>query len=209
MSRCLVLAACGVVALGCSPKDERPEPVGTTTLTSAEAPPVEAAPAETVRSFLEPEPEVTRAVEVALAEDPELSMRARNVSVTVERGYATLRGSVVDHATRDAVADRAGAVPGIVRVYNEVQVLPLADRDDAASDDTIAFSLQRALASEPTLAEAAPWVTIDVERGQVTLRGAAPDAAARLAVERLAETTPGVASVRNELRVEVPQPPNG
>lgn len=175
--------------LACSRSKE--EPVGTTTVTSftAEAE-TDAASEPSVTSFLEEDPNLTRGVETAIAADPTLSLAARNVVVTVERGILTLSGTVADHATRDAIEGQVSSLKGIRRVYNDLRVLPLADLDQAASDEAIAFSLQRSLVDEPR-------VSIDVVRGVVTLRGTA-DASPDF-VERVAARTPGVVAVRNEL----------
>jgi osmotically-inducible protein OsmY len=143
-----------------------------------------------VATFLDDDPAFTRRVEARIASDPALSENARNVEVTTRGQSVTLAGTVPDYATLDALRSTLEEVRGISRVYLDVQVWPLADADRGASDETIAFSLQRSLVEQPR-------VTIDVVRGVVTLRGQPSES--RDVVENIATRTPGVRTVVDEL----------
>jgi osmotically-inducible protein OsmY len=171
----------------CTREKTEEVPVSTTMLTSATE---ERARRPDVASFLDEDPALTQRVEASIADDAELSIGARNVNVTVERSIATLSGTVADYATRDAVMAAAERTEGIRKVYSDVQVSPLHDEGRRASDENIAFSLQRSLVNEPR-------VTIDVEEGVVTLRGESEAPAEEL--ERVVYRTPGVAAVVNGL----------
>src|SRR6185369_4518729 len=111
-------------------------------------------------SFVEREPMLTHRVEAAIADDPMLSLAAKNVEVTVTNGVATLRGSVSDQTYRRDIQSVVRSVPGIVTTRDDVEVSLVRDRDDSESDDRIAFSLERALASLPSLVGNTDRITI-------------------------------------------------
>ena len=133
------LMVCVVLATGCTRSDS--EKVGKTTLTSATA--TNLAP---TTSFLETDPLLTRSVEVALAVDPQRSMAAQNVEVSVEEGVATLDGTVTDVKTLRELEATVSEVPGVRAVNDRLEVSTLRDRDGDESDDRIAFALQRSSA---------------------------------------------------------------
>lgn len=183
------IAVCTLVVVGlaaCARKDMTREDVSSTTITSAT---VEPAPEARVATFLDDDPALTRRIEASIAADPDVSLAARNVNVSTEGNIVTLSGSVESYAAREWIEDLVTSMVGKERFYDHVQVQPLRDADKSESDENIAFSLQRSLVDEPR-------VTIDVVKGSVTLRG---EASAPETVERIAERTPGVASVMNEL----------
>jgi osmotically-inducible protein OsmY len=189
---CLCLAACS------NDEPKRPTSVSTTTITYATA----GAPRRSFNpTFLESDPALTRQVELAMAKSSALSLAAKNVDVTVERGVATLRGSVASSAARTALETAVENVPGIVRVHDELTTSPLRDLDDEESDESIAFRLQRALISDAQISHDAETVSIEVVHGMVTLRGMTTTRSSREAMSRLVKETPGAIAVKNELRV--------
>jgi osmotically-inducible protein OsmY len=141
-----------------------------------------------VASFLDDNPMLTRRVEAVLASEPSLSLASSNVNVSANGDIVTLSGTATDYASLDAIEATVKQMPGVKRVYNDVQVTPMADQ--AASDENIAFSLQRSLVDQPR-------VTIEVVRGVVMLRGEPSSSSEH--VQRIAERTPGVRAVVNEL----------
>ena len=191
------LMVCVVMAVtGCTRGDSQGasrEPVGETTLTSAAV-----TPAQT-ESFLEPDPLATRRVEVALADDPLRSMAAKNVEVTVDRGVARLEGTVQDVASLGDIAQTVATVPGVDRVDNRLEVSRLRDRDRSESDERISFALQRSLSTLAASGNDVDRITIDVVGGHVHLRGKTATEDTRLAIEQLAERTPGVVSMSDEV----------
>lgn len=172
---------------GCSRGDKNAtERVGTTTITQAsfEATPV-------------PNQLLTRRVEAALASDPAVSLAAKNVEVTAVDDTVTLRGSVENAETKAALEQIAAAVPGVNATLDKMDVRATPDEE---SDETIAYSLERELAFDPAISADGERVTIEVLRGVVTLRGTTTSDARRAAVRTIAETTPGVVTVVDELR---------
>lgn len=179
-----------LVAVGCSRTDKNAtERTGTTTITFAPL---------TVR--VDPNEPLARRVDAALARDPTTSLAAKDVEIVAIDDVVTLRGFVADPAQKAAVERVARAVPGVHETLNMLDVSP--SRADAESDDAIAYSLQRDLALDPAISPDGDRVTIDVQHGIVTLRGAAATDARRAAVERVAETTPGVVTVVDDLEVK-------
>jgi osmotically-inducible protein OsmY len=196
-SRVLLLVCVGLVACSrADPKSAEPVPVGETSITAAAFEWKSSDP-----TFLESDPALTHSIERAIAAEPELTVAARNVGVTVERGVVTLRGTVEEHATRDKLAAVVRRMPGVNWIENDVVANPVRNRNDRESDEKIAFSLQRTLHSDPAVRDDADTVTIEVVHGSVTLRGAVSDASTSASLERLVMETPGAASVSNQLRV--------
>lgn len=175
------LAACSRNPLN---EESRDDAVSSTTLTSAQM----QRQGHAVATFLDDNPMLTRRVEAVLASEPTLSLGASNVNVSAHADRVTLSGSVPDYATLDAIEATVRQMPGVTQVYNDVRVNPLTDH--AQADENIAFSLQRSLVDQPR-------VSIEVVRGVVVLRG--EPSSSRDHVQRIAERTPGVRAVVNEL----------
>lgn len=174
----LVLAAC-----------KRDEPVTSTTETTSASFDTRAEPrGPGVATFLDDNPMLTRRVEAVLASEPSLSLASSNVSVSANGDIVTLSGTASDYAALDAIEATVKQMPGVKRVYNDVRVMPVTDQ--AASDENIAFSLQRSLVDQPR-------VSIEVVRGVVMLRGESSSSPEH--VQRIAERTPGVRAVINKL----------
>lgn len=194
----VIIVCVGLVACSRREQHKEPEPVpvGETSITAA----VFERQSSTL-TFLETDPGLTRSVERAIARDPHLAVAAKNVDVSIEHGVVALQGSVPDWATRDALEQTVKRIPGVNFVQDDVVASPVRDLDGSESDERIAFSLQRALHSEPSVRHDAETVTIDVKGGLVTLRGSVNDASTSAAVERIVMDTPGAVSVSNELRV--------
>lgn len=186
------LFAC-VVLVACARGDtDAPNRASTTTITAASIERV-AGPSET-------DVELTRRVERSLASDRALSLAARNVEVRVTDGVVTLVGSVDDVADRNALTAAVERIPGLSGSLNKVDISASRNEGDRQSDETIAFSIQRALRFDSELAKRAENVTIDVSRGVVTLRGTTSSQTTASDMETLASQTPGVVSVSNQLR---------
>jgi len=186
LALCVVLGGC----LGC----ERDDKLGTstTTVTAAEVPSASV-------SFIEQQPELSRSVERAVAEDPLLSIAAKNVGISVENGSVTLSGSVFDESHRREIERVVKRVPGITDVRDEIEVSLTRDFDDHESDERIAFALQRSLASLPGISDDSERVTIDVQHGRVALRGQTRFETTRQRIGEIARTTPGVNFVINKI----------
>jgi osmotically-inducible protein OsmY len=179
----ILACASALVGSGCSRSDTAAETAGTAELTSFAARPSD--------------DELIRRVEGAISARPELAISARNAEVDALDGVILLRGSVPDNFVKNDVEKLASTVPGVVTTLNKIDV---RGASEAEVDDTIAFSIQRAFVTDPTIANEADHVTIDVNHGIVTLRGRATSADGSLAVERVVDRTPGVVTVMNRLR---------
>ena len=66
--------------------------------------------------------DITASIRKALVGDDALSSNAKNVKVITRSGIVTLRGPVKDGAEKSVVAAKAGSVPGVVSVVNELDV---------------------------------------------------------------------------------------
>lgn len=195
MRQSILCVGLALMLSACAPGDTLEE--SSTTTTAAQGDAVQVRVPE-VGTFLEHNPALARRVERKIAEDPKLSMAAANVNVTTYGNTVTLSGSVADYATLDSLKAVLDDMTSVTHAYYDVVVWPLHDPDQRASDENIAFSLQRSLVDEPR-------VTIDVVRGNVTLRGEALSSS-REEVEGIVTTTPGVAAVTNELEVDLDDP---
>jgi osmotically-inducible protein OsmY len=180
-----VLYTCFALAVSACTRDE---PVSSTTTTSATVDSRAEPRGHAVASFLDDNPMLTRRVEAVLASEPSLSLASSNVNVSANGDIVTLSGAVTDYASLDAIEATVKQMPGVSRVYNDVRVAPVIDQ--AAADENIAFSLQRSLVDQPK-------VSIEVVRGVVRLRGEASSSPDH--VQRIAERTPGVRAVVNDL----------
>ena len=81
-------------------------------------------------------------------------------------------------------------------------LLGFAACNSKPSDDTISTGIKAKLYSEPLL-KSSP-LEVAVKEGIVTLSGQVPDAAARLAAQRIASTTPGVKTVVDQTTLSQP-----
>jgi osmotically-inducible protein OsmY len=185
-----VLMGTAVLSVACSRSDKTTteEPRSETTITAAIA--SAQAPAR--------DEELIRRIEVAVAADPQLAIQARNMAIDVVDGYAVMSGSVDNQITKDAVERAVANVPGVKTTLNKLDVRSV---NDAESDETIAYTIQRDLVTDPALKAEADKVTIDVNAGVVTLRGTVSSPYARATIERAITGRPGVVTVNNRLVV--------
>lgn len=182
---------CGVLA-ACARSDKGvTEEVGQTTITSA--PIVHSRAADF---------QIARRVERALASDFDLSMAARNVEVNVNDGVVTLTGSVDDQEDKNAVGAAADSVLDRNGSLNKIDVSASRNENGTSSDENIAYMLQRSLHLDPSVAADANKVTVEVVRGQVTFRGTT-NPETRDAMEVIAQTTPGVVAIANDLQASI------
>jgi BON domain len=113
-----------------------------------------------------------------------------------------LRGYVVRPTTKSDAEARVKDIPGVTKVVNEIQVLPLSPQDDR-----LRLALYRALFDWDSplfkyATQSVPPIHIIVDHGRATLKGVvASKADAQLAYVR-ASAVPGLFEVKNELQVE-------
>jgi hyperosmotically inducible periplasmic protein len=66
--------------------------------------------------------ELTRQIRRAITDDDSLSTNAHNVKIITVDGVVTLRGPVDSPTEKASVAAKAGSVPGVKRVDNQIEV---------------------------------------------------------------------------------------
>lgn len=114
-----------------------------------------------------------------------------------EEGTVTLLGSVTEPKKKRDIEQRVLAVDGIVRVRNEIEVLPVS-----TFDNELRYRVARAIYGNSAFwhyaARRHPPIHIVVNRGHVTLTGVA-DTEADRALARVLAAQFGAFSVTNEL----------
>ena len=124
-----------------------------------------------------------------------------NLSFRIDGSEVTLLGQAMLPLTKDNVAARVGKVPGVTKVNNEIEVLPLSE-----NDDSIRLRAYRALFGAADLfryaLEVNPSIHIIVKNGHLTLEGLVSTSSdAKRALMAVRGVT-GVFSVKNNLKAE-------
>jgi len=143
--------------------------------------------------------EIVAAVRDALKLDPRVWDAP--LAVDVEHGVVQLSGVVSSWPARLAAESDAANTVGVWQVENRIEVRPRTPRSDREIEDLVAARLR----AWPT--EERDAVEVSVLGGQVLLRGTVDSRHESLALERAIGAVPGVAGVRNELRVAAPRAP--
>ena len=66
--------------------------------------------------------DITASIRKAIMDDRSMSTNAQNCKIITDKGVVTLRGVVDTAAERDAIGMKAGAVAGVTRVENLLEV---------------------------------------------------------------------------------------
>jgi hypothetical protein len=129
-----------------------------------------------------------------------------NLAATIEGSKVVLTGRVLHPKLRADAEATAKKIKGVTRVQNDVRLLP-----SLSSDDRVRQATYRAIYTDPALSRyrysARPLIHIVVERGAVSLEGAAYDESDVTVAGLLAKSVPNVSSVRNNLGVLGPPVP--
>ena len=124
-----------------------------------------------------------------------------NLAYKVEGRSVTLYGQVVRPSTRSDAARRVAQIPGVERVVNNIEVLPLS-----SFDDSIRVRTYRAVFNAGGLYRYAmganPSIHIIVNRGHVTLEGVVSSSMDKQLAYMAALGVPGSFSVTNNLVAE-------
>jgi len=140
-------------------------------------------------------------------------LRASDLKVSVERGKATLTGTVEEDVSKDLAKQIALGVDGIKSVDNQIVVK--ADYTPPARSSSRTFgeviddaTITTKVKSKLIWSKHTDAMTTDVDTksGRVTLQGTADSGADKALAGRLAANTRGVVSVDNELMVEDEKP---
>jgi osmotically-inducible protein OsmY len=137
--------------------------------------------------------DIRQAVLDQLAADERVN--AENIEVIVNDGTVTLRGTAPSYRSKWAAAEAARRVWGVYSVENQIDVRLPAPTDD----ERIATDIRDALMRDADLDSR--HINVDVQGGQVTLRGTVSSGWAKSRAEDDARWTRGVVSVTNELVV--------
>lgn len=121
---------------------------------------------------------------------------AGKVDVSSQDGVVTLTGKVEDDDNRNLAEATVTQLPGVVRVDDQIQVVPAAPEH---SDPWIALKIRSVLLVKAHVSAAT--TTVDVNQGVVTLGGTASSEAERELAEEYARDVDGVKSVRNNIIV--------
>ena len=132
----------------------------------------------------------------ALADAPHVDVTEIAVECH-DDGDVVLRGSVVNLLQRAEAVRTARGVPGVRAVDDQLRTRPVG-ADHSANAMTEAAVLDALILDD---AVPAYGIDVDVDGGEVTLRGAVDIACERDAAERIALRVPGVSEVRNRLKV--------
>jgi osmotically-inducible protein OsmY len=118
-----------------------------------------------------------------------------DIHVSVQRGVVRLAGQVDAYWKRIKSEELLSELRGVAGVENNLVVVPTGGFVDTSIAEGIAAALDR-----NHLVDAGS-VTVKVDKGSVTLSGAVPSWAARLAAHETAAHTYGVTDVINEIVV--------
>jgi osmotically-inducible protein OsmY len=132
----------------------------------------------------------------ALADAPNVDVAEIAVQCR-DDGDVVLRGSVVNLLQRAEAVRTARGVPGVRAVDDQLRTRPVG------ADHRADAKIEAAVLDALILDDAVPayGIDVDVDGGEVTLRGAVDIASERDAAERIALRVPGVSEVRNRLNV--------
>ena len=116
-------------------------------------------------------------------------------------GTVTLMGQVVRPTLKDDAERVVKKIPGVTRVINQIEVLPVSP-----NDDHIRMAEFRAIYGDPALSRyalgAVPPIHIIVKNGHVDLVGVVATQMDKQIAGIRANSVPGVFSVSNDLVVE-------
>src|SRR5678809_43190 len=124
-----------------------------------------------------------------------------NLAYNINGGIVTLYGEVVRPTTRSSAESRVKRIPGVSRVVNNIQVLPLSRFDDNIRAATYR-SIARTGGLYRYLQGGNPSVHIVVNNGHVTLEGVVANKSDKALANMAARSVSGTFSVTNNLRVE-------
>jgi osmotically-inducible protein OsmY len=141
---------------------------------------------------------ITAKTKLAFMADP--NSPAMDINVDTRDGVVTLFGTVATPAQKRAAQDGAKKIEGVLRVENDIQVVPapLQERVEAR-DDEIQKRIQERL--EARNFEGAN-INVQVESGVARLTGKVRSQADRFTALAVARAVPGVRSALDDLKVE-------
>ncbi len=126
-------------------------------------------------------------------------INAARIDVEVhEDGAVALNGEAPSHLIRRAAEQDVRVIPGVSRIANEIQIVHKPS-GPARSGEQLATTIRDLFAIHPELADES--ISVDVQRQEVTLKGAVKSLWKRLRAEEIASGVEGADIVRNHLAV--------
>ncbi len=123
-----------------------------------------------------------------------------NLSFRVDGDTVTLLGQVTRPTLKTSAGRVVAGIPGVTKVTNEIEVLPLSSHDDR-----IRWAVLRAVYCQPALQRytlgAIPSIHILVKNGNVSLEGVVSNEMDKNLAFLYANGVPGVFTVTNHLRI--------
>lgn len=131
-----------------------------------------------------------------IRETIEKRIKGTPVRVTVERGVATLTGTIPSFEQKRRALDMARRTVGVTEVTDRIIVLPSESRTDREILEAVREALSKNLGKNAT-----DKINTAVTGRVVTLTGTLPSSYPKQVAEFLAGLTAGVVGVRNEIVV--------
>lgn len=126
--------------------------------------------------------------------DMDTRISAENVRVTVQNNHATLNGTVNTIREKEVAPLIAGSVRGVASVTNNLSVAP-----SLSKDEQIKTQVEQALG--PIHLKEENRLTVNIEKGVVTLGGTVLNHQDRRRARQAAENVPGVVEVHNVIKM--------
>jgi hyperosmotically inducible protein len=126
---------------------------------------------------------------------------ALDINVDTENGEVTLFGIVPSEAARAAAETETKAIDGVVRVRNELEVVPARIKEQVqAADGELQTAIEKRIEAQPDLED--DDIDVEVSNGVARLSGTVESGADRLVALTCARAVPGIRSAIDDLRVE-------
>lgn len=123
-----------------------------------------------------------------------------DVNAAVRDGHVLLTGKVTMPFKRTDIGRRVAEIPGVVRVENRIDVLPVS-----IFDDQLRFAVARAIYGNSSFWQYAsmtnPPIHVIVENGRITLTGVVANEVERMLARSLATSFPAF-SVTSQLKTD-------
>lgn len=182
-----------LVALGGNAQNQQPSPA----LQTNSPPEIVVHDAPPVPEKTGADKELEKAIGGRLESDAWVS--SHNVNVSAISGAVTLQGKVDTVLARERAEALAKTFPGVNQVQNQIQVA-VAGR----ADWDVISNIQNAYRRKPALKDS--QIKAQSRNGSVTLSGIVGSNHRKHLAEALAKAVPGVATVENEIQVELLKP---